>query len=74
MFGTKQGKEERLERMVELIAQHPGGLSQSEIARRLRVERSTVYRDLAVLEARGVLLAEDQQGHVSFFRRLFGRP
>ena len=72
MFGTKQGKQQRLDQIVGLLERHPGGLSQSEIARQLRVERSTVHRDLAVLEGRGVLLAEDPRGHVSVFRRLFG--
>jgi DNA-binding IclR family transcriptional regulator len=72
MFGSKRGKQDRLDKIVGLLERNPGGLSQSEIARRVRAERSTVHRDLAALEKRGVLLAEDDRGRVSLFRRLFG--
>ena len=72
MFGSKRGKQNRLEKIVGLLERNPGGLSQSEIAKRVRTERSTVHRDLAALEKRGVLLAEDDLGRVSLFRRLFG--
>ena len=72
MFGSKRGKLDRLEKIVDLLEHNPGGLSQSEIAKRVSTERSTVHRDLAALEKRGVLLAEDDRGRVSLFRRLFG--
>jgi CRISPR-associated endonuclease/helicase Cas3 len=73
MFGSKQDKQERLEQIVQVLERHPGGLTQSEIARRIRVERSTVHRDLAALEKRGVLLAEDHRGRISLFGWLFGK-
>ncbi|MCX7839997.1 MAG: helix-turn-helix domain-containing protein [Anaerolineae bacterium] len=73
MFGSKQGKQQRLEQWVDLLQNHPTGLSPSEIARQLRVPRSTVHRDLIALEKRGVLLAEDSRGRISLFKRLFGR-
>jgi len=73
MFGSKKGKQERLDRVVELLQGHPAGLSQSEMARQLRVPRSTVHRDLVALEKRGVLLAEDPRGRISLFRWLFGK-
>jgi DNA-binding IclR family transcriptional regulator len=73
MFGSKKGKQERLDRLVDLLQGHPGGLSQSEMARQLRVPRSTVHRDLVALEKRGVLLAEDPRGRISLFRWLFGK-
>ncbi len=72
MFGSKKGKQARLDRMVDLLQRHPAGLSQSELAQQLRVPRSTIHRDLVALEKRGVLLAEDPRGRVSLFRRLFG--
>ena len=67
MFGSKQGKEERLERMTDLLEQE--SLSPAQIADRLRVPRSTVTRDLPVLEERGVLLQESDDGKLSIFRR-----
>ena len=73
MFGSKQGKTERLDQIVKLLEQNPEGLSRSELARLLKAECSTVSRDLAALEQRGVLLAEDSRARVSLFARLFGR-
>lgn len=73
MFGSKKGKQQRLGEMVNLLEQHPGGLSQSEIAKRMRAQRSTVHRDLVALEKRGVLLAEDNRGRISLFQWLFGK-
>ena len=54
MFGSKQGKEQRLEQEVALLEQE--SLSPAQIAERLNVPRSTVTRDLPVLEDRGVFL------------------
>ena len=69
MFGSKKGRQERLEQMTELIAEHPEGIQQSELAQLLGIPRCTVKRDLPILEDRGVLLAEDEQGRLSLFRR-----
>lgn len=73
MFGSKKEKQQRLERLVDLLQGHPAGLSQSEIARQLHVQRSTVHRDLVALEKRGVLLAEDPRGRISLFKWLLGK-
>lgn len=59
MFGNKQDKQDRLERYVELLNQHPE-LSQAELARLLGVPRSTVMRDLPELEDQGIYLQEDE--------------
>ena len=67
MFGSKQDKLERLERMTELLEQQP--LSPAQLADRLNVPRSTVMRDLPVLEDRGILLEEAEDGKLSIFRR-----
>jgi len=40
------GKAERLLQIEALLLEHPEGLSQAEIARRIGVNRSTVYRYL----------------------------
>jgi len=69
MFGNKRAKRERLERMADVIEQHPQGISQSELARQMDIPRSTVKRDLPTLERAGILLAEDEHGRLSMFRR-----
>ena len=67
MFGSKQGKEERLEQEVALLEQE--ALSPAQIAERLNVPRSTITRDLPMLEDRGVLLQEAEDGKLSIFRK-----
>ena len=58
----------RLREIERLLRQHPEGLRQSEIARRLGLHRSTVMRDLPTLEEMGVLLVEDDRGRIGLFR------
>jgi len=67
MFGSKQGKADRLEQEVELLEGEE--LLPAQIAERLGVPRSTVMRDLPELEERGVLLQEDKNGRLSIFGR-----
>ncbi|MBN1977392.1 MAG: helix-turn-helix domain-containing protein [Anaerolineae bacterium] len=69
MFGNKQAKRERLEYMADVIEQYPQGISQSKLARRMGIPRSTVKRDLPTLEQAGILLAEDERGRLSMFKR-----
>jgi DNA-binding IclR family transcriptional regulator len=59
----------RLRRIEALLDKHPKGLRQSEIARKLKLHRSTVMRDLPALEEMGVLLMEDDSGRIGLFRR-----
>jgi len=67
MFGSKDGKVDRLEQEVELLEAE--ALRPAQIAERLGVPRSTVMRDLPDLEDRGVLLQEDDDGRLSIFGR-----
>lgn len=67
MFGSKQDKHERLAQIAEVLRHYPDGLSQAEIAAHLGVPRSTIARDLPVLEERGIFLQEDN-GKLSLFR------
>jgi DNA-binding IclR family transcriptional regulator len=69
MFGNKQSKRERLERMADVIEQYPQGISQNKLARQMGIPRSTVKRDLPTLEQAGILLAEDERGRLSMFKR-----
>ena len=59
----------RLQKIEELLKEHPEGLRQSEIARQLGLHRSTVMRDLPAMEEAGILLAEDARGRLTFFGR-----
>ncbi len=72
MFGSKADKAERLARAAAVIGDR-GEITAGELARRLGVPRSTVARDLASAEARGMLLCEDGRGRISLFERWFGR-
>lgn len=46
----------RLRHLEELLLLKPGGIQAVELARQLRVDRRTVYRDLDFLSEQGVLL------------------
>jgi biotin operon repressor len=64
MFGNKNAKRNRLEQMVVLVAKSTGGITQAALARALGVTRSTVNKDLQVLEKRGVRLSQDRRGRL----------
>jgi DeoR/GlpR family transcriptional regulator of sugar metabolism len=66
VFGNKEQKLDRLERIVEVLHRYPQGLSQAELAQHLNVSPSTILRDLPFLEMRGVLLQE-YGGKMSIF-------
>lgn len=67
MFGSKQGKQERLAQYQELLGEE--ALTPAQLAARLGVPRSTVLRDLPDLEEQGVRLEEEESGKVRLFRR-----
>lgn len=52
MAERSPNKADRLLRIERLLLHHPEGLSQSEVARRLGVHRSTISRDMADLTQR----------------------
>ena len=66
MFGNKADKRDRLQHMTQII-QASAGMTQAELARQLQVTRATVHKDLVALETRGVLLAEEDSGQLTFF-------
>ncbi|KAB8141440.1 HTH domain-containing protein [Chloroflexia bacterium SDU3-3] len=65
MFGSKQAKQARLEREVEII-RAAYELTVAELAERIGVPRKTVYSDLVDLHDRGVILQE-AEGKVSMY-------
>lgn len=66
MFGSKQGKRERLDQYEQLLSEEE--LTATELAALLGVPRSTVQRDLPELEERGIRLEEDERGRLHLFR------
>lgn len=66
MFGSKDKKQERLEKIAVLVARSVGGITQAALAKALGVTRATIYRDLVVLEQKGIRLAEDDAGRLSW--------
>ncbi len=69
MYGSKSEKRQRLEKEAALVALAPEGVTRASLARILGVARSTISDDLAELERLGVLLAEDEGGRLTLFRR-----
>lgn len=51
MFGRKKNKMNRLSQLSEVIRQMPG-ISQAELARRLRTSRANINKDLSVIQER----------------------
>jgi DeoR/GlpR family transcriptional regulator of sugar metabolism len=65
MFGNKREKRNRLAQIGDLVRSSRQGLTQAELARLIGVNRSTINKDLAVIqEQQGILLAEDDHGRL----------
>lgn len=60
MFGSKKGKEERLQ-TIEKIIKDRREVTQRDLAKSLGVSDDTIADDLVALESKGVLLC--QKGH-----------
>lgn len=56
--------------VLELLAQHPGGLTITEIVRRLDVSKTTVFRIAQTLAARGYLLHDEDTRRYRLSARL----
>ena len=65
-MANKTATARRLMQMVSLLQRNPR-LTQGEMARQLRLDRSTVLRSLPMLEERGILLVEDDAGQLSIY-------
>lgn len=67
MFGKKDSKIERLLRIGHIVREERN-VTQADLARRLKVTRGTINKDLSIIQERtGILLAEDEQGHLHWF-------
>lgn len=65
MFGNKRNKRDRLATIGDLVRGARDGLTQAELARLVGVNRSTINKDLAIIQERsGILLAEDDDGRL----------
>lgn len=65
---ARRAEKDRLEAIAWAIQEHPGSKA-GTIADLLGLHRSAVNRALPALEEEGILLAEDDQGRLSFFGR-----
>ena len=67
MFGSKKEKCQRQQRIIQLLEQHPHGLTVPELCRFLKVASSTMLRDLPDLETQGIYLDEaDNRLRIAF--------
>ena len=66
VFGNKHNKIDRLHNISRIVKESSdNGISQAELARRAGVSRSTINKDLAVIQEKtGALLAEDDNGRL----------
>jgi predicted DNA-binding transcriptional regulator YafY len=69
MYGSKDEKWKRLEKIAALVTLGPRCLTQAALARLLGVAPSTIANDLATLERLGVRLAEDEYGRLALTTR-----
>ena len=67
MFGSKQGKQERLEQEVEILVAE-GEMSVAELAERVGVPPKTIYSDLIALDNSGIRLQECK-GKISVYQK-----
>jgi DNA-binding CsgD family transcriptional regulator len=67
MFGKKSHKTDRLLKIGRIVREERG-ITQAELARRLRVSRGTINKDLSIIQERaGILLTEDEHGRLHWF-------
>ncbi|MCP5099014.1 MAG: HTH domain-containing protein [Chloroflexi bacterium] len=65
MFGNKKNKKSRLFNIGRILKVSEDGITQSELARRVGVSRSTINKDLSIIQKEaGILPAEDDNGRL----------
>lgn len=70
MFGNKDNKLGRLLKIGHILQEAEDGLTQAELARKVGTSRSTLNKDLAIIQEKtGALVAEDDDGRLRWFER-----
>ncbi|HRQ42400.1 MAG TPA: HTH domain-containing protein [Chloroflexota bacterium] len=70
MFGNKDNKLGRLLKIGRILQESEDGLTQAELAREVGTSRSTLNKDLAIIQEKtGALVAEDDDGRLRWFER-----
>jgi predicted DNA-binding transcriptional regulator YafY len=70
VFGNKDSKLGRLLRIGRILQEAEDGLTQAELAREAGTTRSTLNKDLAIIQEKtGALVAEDDDGRLHWFER-----
>ena len=68
VFGNKKGKQERLFSIGRLVRGAGSGISPAELARKLNVSRSTITKDLGIVEREtDARFWEDDDGRLHWF-------
>lgn len=73
MFGNKDAKQSRLERLAATVREASAGISQAELARTTGVTRSTITKDMGVIEEATGELFYEEDGRLFWFSRKGGR-
>jgi predicted DNA-binding transcriptional regulator YafY len=68
MFGNKDKKMNRLLRIGQILKRSDEGLTQAELARKANTTRSTLNKDLTIIQEKtGILVSEDDDGRLYWF-------
>ena len=68
MFGNKDKKINRLLRIGQILKRSDEGLTQAELAREANTTRSTLNKDLTIIQDKtGILVSEDDNGRLYWF-------
>lgn len=69
MFGDKDNKVLRLWQIGEILKSSNEGVTQAELARRVGVTRTTIHKDLSIIQEKaGILPAEDDDGRLYWWK------
>ena len=73
MFGKKDAKQSRLEKIADAVRNAIGGITQAELARKANVTRSTLTKDMGIIEQATNTLFYEDKGRLHWFDENDGR-